>query len=144
MRRGFTLIEIIVSLMILSIVLGILLNGNYSIYNTNALTKNRDVEFNLARSICEKFRSETGVIQSKTIVFYLDNVSELPFSISDSINDRGNETITDYGTLINNNLLDKSFAAVLEGNESEYIYILRVKVISMLRWDSGVVLRIAR
>jgi prepilin-type N-terminal cleavage/methylation domain-containing protein len=144
MKKGFTLIEVVVSLMIISIFLAVIINENSSVFSANAFTKNRDVEYNLARGICEKFKSEAGVVQSKTVVIYLDNLLELPVSIIDAITYGVNTVNYSCEAIKSFNLQNKNFAIILEGYESEYIYDLKVTVLSMRSNDTGVALRIAR
>jgi prepilin-type N-terminal cleavage/methylation domain-containing protein len=144
MKKGFTLIEVVVSLLIISIFLVVIFNENSSVFSTNAFTKNKDVEYNLARGICEKFRSEEGAVQSKAVVIYLDNLLEIPVSITNTITNGVNLVNNSYTAIKSFNLQNKCFAIILEGYESEYIYDLKVTVLSMIEMDTGVALRIAR
>lgn len=80
MKKGFTLIETIVSIGLVAMLVVVLSGLNLMSIKVNYQTKSRDGSFNLARGICEVFKSENGIYgrsEAVRIFKYIDDVSEI-------------------------------------------------------------------
>lgn len=144
MKKGFTLIEVIVTLFILCMISTPIFDANFISYSTSENTKLREREYNITRSLCEIYKSETEVIGNKTVVIYINDLSEFTHSIYDCFEYGISVLDNDSNIIRNNNVGDKNFAVVMKSFGSSSFDILKVTTLSMKKADTGVTLRIAR
>jgi prepilin-type N-terminal cleavage/methylation domain-containing protein len=144
MKKGFTLIEVVVCIMLLCILLVPIFGLSSLAYNVNTSAKLKDEEFNIARGVCEKFRSEEGVIDNKLMVIYSNGIEDIPFNISDTLRSCIYEGSSDYSLLLSNNIENKRYAIILTSKAYENISFLGARVISIGYKAPEVVLKIAR
>jgi prepilin-type N-terminal cleavage/methylation domain-containing protein len=144
MKKGFTLIEVIIALMVFCIFFTCIIGLDSAIFNTLRKSKDRDNEYNIARAICEKFESEKGVVVYKKVVLYLDGVDDMNQSISDSLKFSIEPSKYSYIELKTNNFEHKKYAAIINCFENEFLNFVEVNSFSMKHISSGVKLRIAR
>lgn len=79
MKRGFTLIETVISLALVAILIVAVSGVNMMSIRVNSKTRGRDSAFNTARGICEIFRSENEVYEEYGIWVYkyIDDIGEI-------------------------------------------------------------------
>lgn len=145
-NKGFTLIEVVIAILVLAIIIIPIFNINFMAYKNTYNTLNKDKEYNITRSICEKFNGETGIIQNKTVVIYLNDINEITqaMSVTNTIANEISFSNIDYDNIKNNNFNNKRYAIIMNGLQTEYLSVLRVTTLSMGKSDNGVSLRIAR
>lgn len=145
-NKGFTLIEVIICIMVLCIIVVPIFDTNLLAFRTCSNTHIKDEEYNITRSICEKFKAETGIVQNKTVVIYINDFDEIihGLPITNTIVDEISFASSDYVYIRNNNLENKRYAIILNGQQTEYLSVLRVTTLSMTVCDNGISLRIAR
>lgn len=143
-KKGFTLIEVIIALMVFCILFTCLIRLDSTILNTFKKSKIRDTEYNISRAICEKFESETGVVEHRKIVLYLNDVEDISQSIADSLKFSAAIINCNLTQIKAENLGNKKYAIIINCFESEFLYFIEVESFSMTELSSGVKLRIAR
>lgn len=135
-KGGFILIEVILSLALIAIFVGTICSITLSAARIKAISEKKDDAFNIARGICEMFKSETGEFLDadyRTLYKPIDNLSEI-----DSIEDIMKNGIESYNSLnlaveknrkyvLMLNLSKKTGTGITKGNTPD-IDILKVKV----------------
>lgn len=76
MRKGFTLIETIIISSIISIIFICVCNLHIRAIDISRSTKERDEAFNIARSVCEIYKSRYVEISNDYTAFYVNDVYE--------------------------------------------------------------------
>jgi prepilin-type N-terminal cleavage/methylation domain-containing protein len=143
MKKGFTLLEVVICIMILCILIIPLYGLSSMAVNTNCMTIAKDEEFNIARGVCEKFISEKGLTANNTLVIYTSSIEDLPYNITDTINSCIYVGNIEYDFLLRNNIDNKKYAIILNGSTYDSISLMCVKAISMRYRNSEVELKIA-
>jgi prepilin-type N-terminal cleavage/methylation domain-containing protein len=144
MKKGFTLIEIVIALMVFCILFSCLISLDSTIFNTFKKSKVRDSEYNISRAICEKFESEKGAVEHRKVVLYLDGVEDINQSISDSLKFSITAPSYNLEQVKAGNLEKKKYAVIIDCFESEFIDFVEANSFSMTDLSSGVKLRVAR
>lgn len=145
-KRGFTLIEVIIAMMLLGILMVPVLNINQRVFQLTGNTFAKGEAYNITHSICEKFRGETGELENKTVVIYINEFDEISKGVEVTTlmaNDISMEPL-DYGSIKNNNFNNKRYAIILAGKQSGNLNVLRVTTISMDGYGATSTLRTAR
>ena len=143
-KKGFTLIEVIIALMVFCILFTCLISLDSTIFNTFKKSKVRDTEYNISRAICEKFESESGAVEHRKIVLYLNGVEDINQSISDSLKFSAGIISCNLTQVRAENLENKKYAVIINCFESEFLDFIEANSFSMTDLSSGVKLRIAR
>jgi prepilin-type N-terminal cleavage/methylation domain-containing protein len=122
MKKGFTLIEVIISIALVCILILAIAGLSVMSAKTAQTAKERDEVFNIARSICEIYKSNSSFYSSPgsevNIYKYINNVSDIE-GINSLINNRdGYYSESNFNQIINANQTFK------------YTLILKIKRIS--------------
>lgn len=131
MRKGLTLIEIVVSAALISIVIIAISALNLTNIKTNNINKENDEAFNIARSVCEMFKSECELVPNKSVVAYIDRLDDINDSISGMILIEPDLRNKDFEQIMNSNLNKKKYALLIETSLNNQFNVLKVTVISM-------------
>lgn len=105
MKKGFTFIEVIISVLIISLLV-LAISGLTSMsIKMNLESTEMDERFNLVRSVCEMYKSNTDNYSNPgaeiNIYKYINNLSDIQ-SISDLIiNKNGDYNDSDFNRIIN-------------------------------------------
>lgn len=150
MKRGFTLIETVISLALVAILIVVVSGVNMMSIRVNSITRGRDSAFNTARGICEIFRSEDEVYEEydKWVFKYINDAGEIE-SIKWIFNNR--DGISENGKLAAGGS-DKRYTVLVKLEKSSIngaltaptFKILRVKVVEKGREKSPVTLVYAK
>lgn len=76
-KKGFTLIETIISMMLISLLILLICCINLYALKLNKAARKNDNAFNIARGVCEMFKKEELSISSLNIYVTLDDVEEI-------------------------------------------------------------------
>lgn len=144
MKKGFSMIEIIVGIMLLVMLIVPIYGMNSACFRTNNSSRYKDEEFNIARAVCEKFKSELGAVENKWTVLYADNPMDLPINITETVQNSIYYNIVSSELIKSNNLNNKKYAVIICSSSFQSLYYLKVKVLSMADIETEVALRIAR
>lgn len=152
MKRGFTLIETIISIGLITMLIIAVSSVNMMSVKMNASTRGRDSAFNIARGICEVFRSEDEIYEEYNVRVYkyIDDINEISNIKYLFENRDGNAS--DDSTAIGGNTkrytvfieLEKSIINGGELSSSPRFKKLKVKVVERGREKSPVTLVYAR
>lgn len=135
-NKGFVLVEVLISMMLIGIFIVTICSMNLSIAKIKVMSKKRDEAFNIARGFCEMFKSETGEFLEedyKTLYRPVERLEEVE-SIQDIIKngagaynslDLALEKNTKYVVMIN---LSKGIGKEITKGSAPNIDILKVKV----------------
>lgn len=130
--------------MVLSILIVPIFSLYSMTYKTNIVSREKEKEFNLARAVCEKFKSENGVVDNKLYVLYANELNDLPISITDIIDNCVCESNIRDDLIKSNNIENKKYAIILNTIGYENVSLLSVKVLGLINNNSEVTLQIAR
>lgn len=137
MKKGFTLIEVVIALAIIAILVLAISSSNLTNAKTNRVTANREDSFSIAKAICEKYKSEKYIVNDKKVVIYVDNLDDLNQVINSNsgsaawvVNNGVGITNTSYDYIKSGNISNKKYAVLMEGSRGE-LNALRVTVFSM-------------
>lgn len=145
-KSGFTLIEVIIAMMLLGILMIPILSLHQRVFQLTGNTLIKDEAYNITHSICEKFMGETGAVENKIVVIYINEFDEISKGTEITTllaNDISMDTF-DYSSIKNNNFNNKKYAIILAGKQNGNLNVLRVTTMAMDGNGATSTLRTAR
>lgn len=134
-KKGFVFIEIIISIMAISMLVVVICSINIMVLRINVMNKKSGEAFNIARGVCELFKAENNEfsddelstlyipVQSLDDIESIDeifkNINMFPKSLNSAV-----EGKKKYVLMLN--LSKKQGKAIIKGN-IPYIYVLTIK-----------------
>jgi prepilin-type N-terminal cleavage/methylation domain-containing protein len=144
MRKGFTLIEIVVSAALISIVIIAISALNLINIKTSIISYEKDEAFNIARGVCEMFKCEGEVMPQKNVVAYINHLGDIQNNVSYIVNTEPEIVNKDFEQIKSNNLGKDRFALLIETSVQQGFNILKVTVISMNEFYNAVSLLVIK
>jgi prepilin-type N-terminal cleavage/methylation domain-containing protein len=131
MKKGFTLIEVVVATGLILIIAITISTLNVININLNKRTSQKDEQLNIARGVCEKFKCETGDVSDKRVIIYTNGLSDMPPSITSFLEMQPNTTSLEPEILELNNLHHKRYALLIQSFNSQGVNAINVTVFYM-------------
>jgi prepilin-type N-terminal cleavage/methylation domain-containing protein len=143
-KKGFSLIETVVSAALIAILIVAISALNLTNIKTYYINSDKDESFNIARGICEMFKSEEEVIPHKCVVSYINHIDDISDNISDIVQAEHNLVNINFEQISNNNLGKKRYALIIETSVNNQLNVLRVTVISMNEFNNTLNLMVTK
>lgn len=107
MKKGFTLIEVIIAISMIALLILVISGLSSMSIKMNQETNKMDESFNIARSICEMYKSNAdnySIIGTEINIYkYINNLSDIN-SINNLItNKNGNYDVSEFDEITNSN-----------------------------------------
>jgi hypothetical protein len=120
-----------ISITLILLMIGALVSLYFINIKTNKETLQKDMEFNIARAVCEKFKYETLNPPEKNVIVYINDFSEIPDNITNILINQPNVEDLSYSFILSKNSNSKKFALILKTSKQMGLDILKVNVLSM-------------
>lgn len=140
MRKGFTLLEVVICIAIIAIIVLPLATLNMSNIRQNKTTFNREEAYSIAKAACEKFKSEALLVNDSSVTLYVNSVDDLYQMLtahSDSI-----VRLINGGTSMTDNT-GKKYSITLKGVRGD-LNILNVTVAALDSYKGSVKLKASK
>lgn len=144
MKRGFTLIEMVVSTALILIIVTVISSLNIININMNRVTTQKDEQLNIVRAVCEKFKCETGEVTDKNVVIYVDGVLDMPYSITNTLSVQPNILIVDLEKLKSDNSQNKKYALLIQSSNNEGLNVIKATAFYMNNPDENLSFKVTR
>jgi prepilin-type N-terminal cleavage/methylation domain-containing protein len=137
MKKGFTLIEVVIAIAIIAMLVLAISSLNLTNAKTNRTTANREDSFSIAKAVCEKYKSEKYIVDNRKVMIYVNNLEELnqvfnsySGSAAQVVNKGPEITDTSYNSIKSGNISNKKYAVLMQGSKGE-LNAIKVTVFSM-------------
>lgn len=130
-KKGFTLIEAAAAAAVISSILISICNLYIRNINIYKMSEEKDTAFNIARTVCEIYKSESKNINNEFTALYVNDIEEIPTDLNMLVNKSTSISKDDIDTVINLNFQNKSYGVIVKEFKGIDFKGIRVKVISI-------------